>query len=279
MTPSQPQWLVITYRIDAGLTDVVSNSLAAIGFSDYTLSSRSDRQWDLVCYGRDGQVPDALRQCLDHLRLISEVVVDEQQLIAAADDSLPVSLCNDVLVIPEDPADHEPPPIAIHLGRGPAFGDGRHPTTRSAARLMRPFPWSGHRVWDVGAGSGILGVLALRLGAEDAVFGDIDADARRTCLRTCALNGYTDAPVIHCDLLDGFTSPSPTVIIANIYAELVAELLVQPALAEHLPHGTLFLSGISHQKVAMIRERLQARGFTITAEEHEEWWHALQASR
>ena len=60
-----------------------------------------------------------------------------------------MEICRGVLVIPEDPKPYETPEIPLYLGRGPAFGDGRHPTTRSAARLMRELDWQQKLVWDV----------------------------------------------------------------------------------------------------------------------------------
>ncbi len=274
------QWLVVTYTIDAGLADVVSNLLSEIDFHDFTISSRSDKKLDLICYGRNGELSASVRDTLQHLNLVSEFLVAQNDLIASADDQLPVEICRGVLLIPEDSKPYNAPEIPLFLGRGPAFGDGRHPTTRSAARLIREMSWDNEVVWDVGAGSGVLGILARALGARDILFGDIDDDAVRTCRRSCELNGYTNADVFPCDLLKGFPqSKAPSTIIANIYAELVDELLISPELEQFLPHGRLILSGISHQKVEAVRERLALTGFSIQAEEEEEWWHAIHATR
>ena len=71
----------------------------------------------------------------------------------------------------------------------------------------------------------------------------------------------------------------PDTIIANIYAELVDELLVSTELDLALEKGRLILSGISHQKVDMVRNRLSEKGFTIQAEQQEAWWYAIHATR
>ena len=148
------QWAVVTYLIDAGLADVVSNTLSELDFNQFTISSRNDRKLDLVCYGKGGELPQAVRDSLSHLPLISEDIRAQNDLIASADDRLPVSICPGVLLIPEDPVAYAEPEIPIYLGRGPAFGDGRHPTTRSAAVLMRDLGgrinWSG--TWVLVAG-------------------------------------------------------------------------------------------------------------------------------
>ena len=82
--------------------------------------------------------------------------------------------------------------------------------------------------------------------------------------------------VITCDLLKGFPiDGAPTTIIANIYAELVDELLTSLRVQRSSTNGKLILSGISHQKVDGVRNRLKEKEFTIYAEEHEEWWHAI----
>ena len=280
MTEQEAQWAVVTYAIDAGLADVVSNLLATLNFHDFTISSRCDRKLDLVCYGRNGVLPQAVRDILAHLTISDEHIVGEFALIASADDSAGVELCPDVWIIPEEPAPYNEPQIPLYLGRGPAFGDGRHPTTRSAARLMRKLDWQNELVWDVGAGSGVLGLLAKRLGADTVIFGDIDEDALRTCRRSCQLNDYPDASILSCDLLNGFpTDQVPHTIIANIYAELVDDLLRSEALAKALPTGRLILSGISHHKADMIRSRLAQMNFQIIAEEQEEWWYAFHGVR
>jgi ribosomal protein L11 methylase PrmA len=280
MATEDAQWLVVTYTIDAGLSDVVTNLLNEIDFHDFTISSRVDKQLDLMCYGRDGVLAEAVRDRLSHLTIADEHIVAQNDLIASADDRKAVEICRGVLLIPEDAHPFEPPEIPLYLGRGPAFGDGRHPTTRSVARLMRDLPWEQQLVWDVGAGSGVLGLLAKALGANEVLFGDIDEDAVRTCQRSCELNGYDGAQVFTCDLLKGFpAAPLPDTIIANIYAELVTELLESAELINVLPTGRLILSGISHHKVDAVRACLGEHGFAIQAEEQEEWWHAIHATR
>ena len=73
--PHDVQWLVVTYTIDAGLSDVVTNQLSEIDFHDFTISSRNDKRLDLICYGRNGELPAAVRNKLSHLNIISESIV------------------------------------------------------------------------------------------------------------------------------------------------------------------------------------------------------------
>ncbi|TVR41615.1 MAG: methyltransferase domain-containing protein [Planctomycetota bacterium] len=281
MPSTSPRWVIATYRLEAGDEARFQAALSACDYHDFTIVDRSDGARDLTCYGRGGKLPPAIEPLLAPLQQLAWEHCDEADLLARYDDKRMVELCPGVWVIPA--ASSEQPPdngIPLRLAAGPAFGDGRHPTTRAAARLMAKIDWSAARVWDVGAGSGILGILAAAWGAQNIAFSDIDHDAVRTCQASCAANGLEQATVLQGDLLAPFPCPpQPQVIIANIYAELLHLLLDDPKLQAALGQGQLILSGISHQKIAAVRAHLARQGFTILHEDVEEWWHALHAQR
>jgi ribosomal protein L11 methyltransferase len=144
-----------------------------------------------------------------------------------------------------------------------AFGSGEHETTASCLELLPTLPdLAGARVLDLGSGTGILAIAALKLGARSALCLDIDPVAVRTCELNCQLNGVL-AQVEHvCGTLDQVPEDPFELILANIYGDIlvaVAEALV----ARVGPGGALLLSGILHQDNFDVRRRYQELGCSV----------------
>jgi ribosomal protein L11 methyltransferase len=146
-----------------------------------------------------------------------------------------------------------------------AFGSGEHETTASCLELLEKLPdLEGARVLDLGSGTGILAIAALKLGARSAVCVDVDPVAVRTCQVNCELNGV-NARVAHaCSTLDQVAADRFELILANIYGDIllaVAETLV----AKAGPGGALLLSGILYKDNFDVRRRYQELGCTVRA--------------
>jgi ribosomal protein L11 methyltransferase len=140
-------------------------------------------------------------------------------------------------------------PGLIELGAG-GFGSGQHPSTRLVVEQLSERIVGGERVLDVGCGSGVLGLCALRLGASHVVATDIDADAVEGTRRNAALNGMerqVDARLAPlADIDDTFD-----VVVANIGRAAIVELA--PELVERLaPGGWLAVSGISPSQCSQV---------------------------
>lgn len=133
-------------------------------------------------------------------------------------------------------------PGLVELGPG-GFGDGRHPTTRLIIEELLERITGGERVLDVGCGSGVLGLCALKLGAAAAVAVDIDGDAVEAARRNARINGMADR-------MEATSAPLGDIegtfdaVVANIARAGVVELA--PELASHVsPGGWLAVGGIS----------------------------------
>lgn len=138
----------------------------------------------------------------------------------------------------------------VRIDPGMAFGTGSHETTAMCLELMQTFDFAGKNVYDVGCGSGILGIAAAKLGAGSVVMADIDENAVRAAKENAALNGV-DCTVMHGDLLAGLQLPAD-IILANITADVLLRLKksLKPLLK---PCGILILSGIINERAADIR--------------------------
>jgi ribosomal protein L11 methyltransferase len=141
-----------------------------------------------------------------------------------------------------------------------AFGSGEHETSASCLELLAELPDpEGARVLDLGSGTGILAIAALKLGARSALCVDVDPAAVRTCKRNCELNGVGDRVEHACGTIEQVAEEQFELILANIYGDIllrVAELLI----ARARPGAALLLSGILHEDNFEVRRRYQDLG-------------------
>lgn len=137
--------------------------------------------------------------------------------------------------------------IPIILGKTGAFGSGDHETTASCLEFISSFPsLEGWRVIDVGSGTGILSIAALRCGCAEAVALDCDATAVRACRENGVLNGFGSSLLTLQGTLDAIRTTPYDLVMANIYLEILlgeAERIV--GLTK--PGGMILLSGIPLQ--------------------------------
>lgn len=153
--------------------------------------------------------------------------------------------------------------IPIVLGRKGAFGSGEHETTVSCLQfLSRLPPLSGARVLDLGSGTGILAIAALRLGAAAAVGVDTSWDASLSCALNGRLNGVARALLPVCGELSAVGTRDFDLLLANIYADLHLAL-AEEMIARVRPGGTLLLSGIPLQDKFDVQQRFVRQGCTL----------------
>ena len=169
--------------------------------------------------------------------------------------------------------------ILIHLDPGMAFGTGHHPTTRTCMEILERDTKPGDRILDVGCGSGILSVVAVKVGATSALGLEIDPVAARAGEENVRINGIEDKVQI----VQG-TLPSPLaearsfdIVAANISAKVVTNL------AQHLFDsvaigGKLIAGGIIEPHVEDVTKALNAVGASIDETFIDGDWVTLLAS-
>ena len=153
----------------------------------------------------------------------------------------------------------------VLLDNNMAFGTGEHETTSMCVELLQKYLTPASVCIDVGCGSGILGISAVKLGAKFAYLTDIDSVAVKSANHNCALNGVSDkVRVAHSDLLDN-SDIKGDIILANITADVLERLA--PSIPNNLKKGgTLILSGIIDSKLQGVIAAYEAQG--LKKEEH-----------
>ena len=144
-----------------------------------------------------------------------------------------------------------------------AFGTGTHQTTRMILRRLLGMDLTGKSVLDCGCGTGILGIVALRLGANRVLGYDIDEWSSENAKHNAALNGVDNLDVLLGDasVLDGVKEEFD-VVIANINRNILLNDMT--AFRSHLKTGgRLILSGFYETDVPMLEQAAQSNGLTI----------------
>jgi ribosomal protein L11 methylase PrmA len=270
------RWLRARWTLSVTTADEAAEALIIAGFAEFTRSTDEDGRELVECWGRDGVLPDIVLQVLGEPS--DQQSFDEAELLAAVAENEPRELAPGWWVDPRPDGSVAEANIHIRLPPGPGFGDGHHPTTGNAVRLMQQLDWHGTQVLDLGCGSAVLAALAAQAGARRVVATDIDDDALRHSRAVAEANDL-ELHIAYSDLLDGVPAGPYDVIIANLYGELLELTLADPRLRELLPSGELLLSGISHRKVSLVRAAVVDAGFTIVDGISEGWWHGLRARR
>ena len=180
-----------------------------------------------------------------------------------------------IVVVPEwieyTPAEGE---HIVLLDSNMAFGTGEHETTSMCVEWLQQFIGEETVCIDVGCGSGILGISALKLGAKKAYLTDIDPIAVESSLHNCRLNGVAEnAVVAHSNLLDD-TDIQADLMVANITGEVLK--LLAPSIPKNLKRdGVLILSGIIESRLAMVQEAYGAVGLTVVDQRRKGEWFSL----
>ena len=170
---------------------------------------------------------------------------------------------------------------AVIIDPGMAFGTGDHPTTRGVVRLLPQVLRQGDRVADLGAGSGVLSIAAVKLGAGHAFAIEVDCDAIGNAEENVASNAVGDrVTVLEGDARALLPLVAPVdLVLANIISSVLIALL--PAVTAALTSGgRAILSGILREERAEMLSALDAQGCRVEREDHEDiWWSVAIAAR
>ena len=212
-------------------------------------------------------------------------IADQNWMEAWKQHYQPIRIGQRLMIVPAWMDSPDRDRIAIKIDPGMAFGTGTHPTTQLCLELMEREFVTRHPspVIDIGCGSGILSLAALKLGAQSVLGVDIDAGSIVNARENAALNHIGEELVLEIgsvgEILAGkFPFRKAPLVLANILAPVIVRLL-DTGLAELLVEdGTLILSGILHDQAKSVIEAAQAKGLAIIEQKQMGDWVALTMS-
>ena len=318
------EWLELSIETTSAGIDRTAERLTALGYDSFLMDDEDDfrsflaenrQYWDYVdedldramtglsrirLYIEDDAAAQdriaALRQALDVLRAEAPQVGALTLSVRSQRDEdwengykqyyQPIPVGNRLLVVPQWLAGDDPGGrLPVILDPGLTFGTGAHASTRMCLEALETLVRGGEQVVDLGCGSGILSIAALRLGAAHALGVDIDEKAEDVSRENAAYNGFgpdrftaMTGNVLH-DLRpiaarcpEGFD-----LVLANIVADVIIPLA---PLVKRLgkPGGSFLCSGILETRLNEVEAALRAAGLTITGRKSsEDGWCCLTA--
>ena len=309
VVPTAGAWLELSIEADLEAVETISEILGRVATGGTTvepaydlvdegLGARVDPSRPAVVRGyvpaRDASAAQAaaaeVAEALGHLqafglRPIGDLrtrIVHEEDWASAWKAYFPVLRVGRRIVIRPTWRRHrrEAEDVVIAMDPGMAFGTGLHPTTRLCLAALEPLAddgrLTGARVLDVGCGSGILAIAALRLGAASALGVDTDPIAIESTDANARRNGLTRRTRAWVGSLPSGEPPFD-VVLANLIAGVLVPLA--PALRlEIADGGTLLASGIFIDREAEVRAAFAAAGLAVSHRLVEGDWVALEAT-
>ena len=193
---------------------------------------------------------------------------------------------DDILVIPswEEVKAEDAGKLVIHIDPGTAFGTGMHETTQLCIRALKKYVKKGDIVLDIGCGSGILGMLALKFGAAYSVGTDLDPCAITATHENMEENGIDKDKyeVMTGNIIDDKEVREQAgydrydIVLANILADVLVPLT--PVVLAHMKPGALYItSGIIDFKEQSVRQALLEAGFEILEVCRQGEWVSISA--
>ena len=308
-------WLEITVNTNTANIASVTNALTAEGFSDLVIEDQAELEsflednrdyWDYIdetlqshlqglsrikLYLEDTDLlgMDKLDALLSRLQLSKTVapLPDVDYAESWKDSYPPQPIGKRLLVLPYWLSDNDAQGREkIILDPGLTFGTGAHPSTQMVMEAMEQLVAPGSSCLDLGSGSGILSIAALRLGAATAVGVDIDPKAEDIARENAAYNGFS-APAFTAltgnvtadrDLMLQLAKASYDVVLVNIVADVIIGLA--PTLPNFLgDNSKLICSGILDTRLSQVLAALEAAGLAAVSIRAKEDWRCVVVER
>ncbi len=195
---------------------------------------------------------------------------------------------DDILIIPswEEVKEEDKDKNILHIDPGTAFGTGMHETTQLCLRQLKKYVKPGMTLLDVGTGSGILSIAALKMGAGKAVGTDLDPCALSAVLENLeaneipkeAMEVYIGNLIDDESLREKAGYEAYDLVTANILTEVLVPLT--PVVKEHLKPGGLYItSGILEEKEGIIRKAVEEAGLELVEVTRQNDWVSVTARK
>ena len=307
-------WLEITVETAPATIEDVAARLTAGGFADLVIEDQAEFEdflqenrscWDYIdeelqkqleglsrikLYLEDTDTAgmDRLKSLLEKMNLTMQVsLMGETDWEESWKDNYPPQEVGESLVVlPYWLENEETDRKKIILDPGLPFGTGAHPSTQMVMETMEETDLKDAVCLDLGSGSGILSITALRLGAKSAVGVDIDPKAEGIARENAAYNGFgapeftalTGNVTADRTLMDRLAADRYDLLLVNIVADVIIGLA--PVLPRFMDENTLLIcSGILDTRLEDVTRALEKAGLTVTMTKAKEDWRCVSARR
>ena len=307
-------WLEITIDTTSEKINSVATHLTARGFSDLVIEDQEEFEvfleenrayWDYIdeklqeklhglshikLYLEDTDAAGLVRleQCVreEGLSMTVTTMAETNWEESWKDNYPPQEIGNKIVVLPYWLAGQEGDRIPVILDPGLTFGTGAHPSTQMVMETMEDVVKPGFRCLDLGSGSGILSIAALRLGAESAIGIDIDPKAEDIARENAAYNHF-GAPEFTAltgnvtedkALMDQLAGREYDLVLVNIVADVIIGL--SPVLPNFLTEKSILIcSGILDTRLEDVVAALTKVGLTVTGIKEKEDWRCVAVKK
>ena len=266
-----------TEEISSDIVDELDQDEKDWDFIDYPLLNSNEDIFALRVYPENMEDANNLKAELNEKNL-------GQCLIEEKDDEdwannwkkyyKPLEIGEKLAIVPEWEAYDNDKRIVIKINPGMAFGTGTHESTYMCLELLERYVKKDDEIFDIGCGSGILAIAALKLGAKRALAVDIDDKCIDASHENADLNNLEDKMDIKKGNLLDVVKGRADLIVSNIIAEIIVDEIKN--LKNHMDKGGIFItSGIIKERRQMVIDALKENGFEIIDELEKNNWVAI----
>lgn len=287
---AESNWLEVSMVVDGELAEAVADVIGrftpqgvvmeqAVKYND--AEDAGTPYGPIKVYGyipMDGtteQKKQHLEESLWHLGQIQQLpmieyrtVPDQDWMAAWRQHYHPISVGEKILILPPWLESTHPDRLEIKIDPSMAFGTGSHPTTQLSLALIEKYVEPGKSVIDVGCGSGILSIGAVKLGSSAVLAVDIDSASVRATNENAAANDVEDyiftALGSVAEILQGqYTLRQASLVVANILAPVIVRLFNEDLAKLIAPGGVIILSGILIEQAAEVEAEAENHGLKL----------------
>jgi ribosomal protein L11 methyltransferase len=263
--------------------DISINDILVARLADYEFNGFSEEEENLVAYINEANYSDELEADLKALTAkynltISRAILEDQNWNAKWESDYAPVLVDDFCAVRA--TFHEPIATVKHeiiVTPKMSFGTGHHATTYMMMKQMESLDFEGKMVFDYGCGTGVLAILAQKLGAKESDAIDIDSWAYENTIENIEINDCVQTITVYCGEIDVAPLNKYDVVLANINRNVILSTMDRMA-ARLEKGGYLLTSGFLEADIALVLEAAAQHGLKLVHKMERAQWRCLMLS-